>query len=283
MSHSPRMVIYYNSNIRPLRAVVGSAYSHVNLAFIVPTGNGSDQLELALSGNISASVLGDIPAAKEGGRRKILASLGGATFRSEDWQMAAKDVSGTAAAIAKIVEENGLDGVDIDFEDDSGFDGSYDGVTFLSELSKALKAQLPASGNLVSHAPQPPFFSPYWHEAPYVQIMEKAGNAIDFLNIQFYNNPSFQTPPSSTIVGDFVTSIPSLAKNAALPVEKLVMGKPVAEDDAGSGWLPLQQLVAEITEPLKAQFCTHAGGTMGWQFGADKDNKWGDTIADAQS
>ena len=57
-----------------------------------------------------------------------------------------------------IVQVNGFDGVDIDFEDDSGFNGAYDGVDFLVRLTYDLFIGLPQWQNIVTHAPQ----TTYW-------------------------------------------------------------------------------------------------------------------------
>lgn len=283
MSGTPRMVVYYNANTLPLSDIVGSAYTHVILAFIIPSSSSGGGLTLELSGNLDSAVLADIPAAKESGTRKVMVSVGGETFQSSDWQLASENVPDMATQIVNIVTSNGFDGVDIDFEDDAGFTGTYDGVTFLSDLSTALKSQLPGGSNLVTHAPQPPFFDAAWNGGPYLQIMANAGASIDFLNVQYYNNPWYVTPPNPNIVGDFVTSIPTLAKNPATPVGKLVMGKPIGSSDAGSGWLDVSDLISEITQPLKTQFGSSAGGTMGWQYSSDPGNKWAAAIAAAQT
>jgi len=40
--------------------------------------------------------------------------------------------------LASFVTGNGFSGVDIDFEDDAGFTGSYDGIGFLISLTNGL-------------------------------------------------------------------------------------------------------------------------------------------------
>jgi chitinase len=63
------------------------------------------------------------------------------------------------------VLQYGFDGVDIDYEDDSGFDqpgqpANYDGAGFLVALTNGLYQALPSGQNIITHAPSPPFFDP---------------------------------------------------------------------------------------------------------------------------
>jgi hypothetical protein len=69
-------------------------------------------------------------------------------------------VDGLAEQIAGYVTANGFSGVDIDYEDDNGFTGVYDGVTFLIELTNGLTQELPPGQNIITHAPRPPYFDP---------------------------------------------------------------------------------------------------------------------------
>jgi hypothetical protein len=72
--------------------------------------------------------------------------------------------------------------VDIDYEDSSGFTGSYDGIGFLTTLTSALAEALPSGQNIVTHAPQTPYWDSCWNNAPYAQIWQQVGNQIAWIN-----------------------------------------------------------------------------------------------------
>ena len=148
----------------------------------------------------------------------------------------------------------------------------FDGVKFLIALTQALRAALPATAT-ISHAPQPPYLASDWFGGPYLKILKEAGEAIDWIGVQYYNNPGFQAPTAKLVVGDAShpepTSVEGLAKGfggSAWPVEKIVVGKPIYKDDAASGHLAPEQVVTGIVKPLLARHGQRFGGLMGWQF-----------------
>src|SRR5262249_32167750 len=73
--------------------------------------------------------------------------------------------------LVAFVNDNGLDGVDIDYEDDSGFSTTdlqtgewtgppaYDGIDFLIALTDGLARAL-EPGHIITHAPAPGYFNP---------------------------------------------------------------------------------------------------------------------------
>jgi chitinase len=88
--------------------------------------------------------------------------------------------------------------LDIDFEDTPSFTDTttagYDGATFLTTLTSALKSELP--NIILTHAPQ----TPYWDgDAPYSRIDGQVGQLIDWYNNQFYNNPGYDDDPTTKI------------------------------------------------------------------------------------
>jgi chitinase len=85
--------------------------------------------------------------------KNVLVSFGGDrnTFPSSDWQRCAQNaqnVQTVVTNIASFVISNGFNGVDIDYEDNNGFTGEYDGVTFLSQLTSGLYQALARFGVL---------------------------------------------------------------------------------------------------------------------------------------
>lgn len=280
-----RFVIYYNSAHYPLSDLVDTPFTHVILSFIIPSSSGPT---VAPSGNL-AEVWGDVQTLQQSGK-KVMISFGGGTISSADYARLAGDVPVLAKQIADIVVRHQLDGVDIDYEDTGsmGTSGEYNGVEFMIELTKTLYLQLPEAQRLISHAPQPPYLSPYFLDGPYLKILEEAGNNIDWINMQYYNNPGFQDPDQITGLVDepFISSVAGLDQGAGgivWPAEKTVVGKPVAQEDAGSGYIPVNDLVSEVISPLVEHYKDRFGGVMGWQYYNDAagGGVWHKAIADA--
>ncbi|QDG79116.1 glycoside hydrolase family 18 protein [Labrenzia sp. PHM005] len=307
MAGTPRNIIYYNRNNVPLDGIVGSAFTHVILAVVVPT----------VSGGIDTAVIdkflsepGVVPKLKENGKRKVLFALGG----DEDyipagaWKSASLNVSSFAKSLVDYAVKHDFDGIDIDFEDTASLQNpaaaSYDAKKFLIALSKELKAAVPPGKSLiVTHAPQAPYFDPAWKEAPYSQIASAAGDAIDWFNIQYYNNGTWyngntndgpaqkekitglsgSTPPGWSIL--------ALSEQAATPVEKLVLGRVTSLDNAGlnktmAGYLSAADTVTYLVQPLMSHFGAKFGGVMAWQYSlhvssTETANSWGKTIQGA--
>lgn len=270
-----RLVIYYNSNATPLSSFAATAYTHVILSFARPDASGT----MVLDGNLTATVMGQIPTLKSAGK-KVMLALGGGACSSSQWQQMAGNIQSAAGQLAAMVQTYGLDGIDIDFEDSAAFTGGagYDGTQFLINLTQALYGVLPAGARLISHAPQAPYFFPGWSSA-YPRIMDAVGAQIDFLNIQYYNNPNFQEP--SFILGTSAGSVAGMIA-AGIPHTKIVIGKPVGPNDAGSGWMPVSDIAGQIVTPLVSIYGS-IGGAMGWQAASDPTGSWGATLAAAMA
>ena len=273
----PRNVIYYNDGSNPitLAGISGLPYTDVILAFLVP----GDNLNLTGQGGAFGSDgnpnPNDIQALQNAGKN-VLVSVGGAKegFPSSAWQQYAQDVNGLAEQIAGYVTANGFSGVDIDYEDDNGFTGVYDGVTFLIELTIGLAQELPPGQNIITHAPQPPYFDPNnkRYNNAYTRIWQGTGNNISWFNCQFYNNPRYSSSASSKV--SWYETFAGITGAAGL-----LMGVPL--DPAGSGYLPLGQFTSQVIAPLLQTFGSAFGGVMGWEFSYDQDGTWAEGTGQA--
>ncbi len=282
-----RLVIYYNSAHTPLSSIAATPLTHVILAFLIP--GATDPTKIEASGNL-ASVWPDVKGLQAAGK-KVLISFGGGTATHDAYRQLSADVPGLAQQIADFVTQRGLDGVDIDFEDTPGFESgsSYDGVAFLVSLTQELAKALPTGSNLITHAPQPPYLSPYFEGGPYLKVLQQAGTDIAWINLQFYNNPGFDDPGQITgLTGTspFVSSVTGLAQGVGgvvWPVAKTVVGKPVAQIDAHTGYLPVADLVSQVVTPLIEKYGKQVGGVMGWQYAQDASEQgaWHDALATA--
>ena len=279
---SPRNVIYYNdrSNPIPLAGINGLPYTDVILAFLVPGDNLNLMGQGGAFGSDGNPNQKDLQALQNAGKN-VLISIGGAAeyFPSSAWQQYAQDVNGLVEQIAEYVTVNGFNGVDIDYEDNNGFTGGtdgtgvYDGITFLIELTNGLAQELPLGQNVITHAPQPPYFDRTGRfNNAYTQIWRGAGNNISWFNCQFYNNPSYSSSASSKVAW-YETFADTVG------AAKLLTGTPL--DPAGSGYLPLGQFVGQVIAPLLQKFGSAFGGVMGWEFSYDQGGTWAEGIAQA--
>lgn len=273
---TPRYIVYYNSEATPLSKVAEADYTHVVLSFLtVPEKGGADALTLLVPSPVSGQ-LDDIAVLKKAGKA-VMASFGGGAMTQKSWARVAGREKEAAGLLAAFVTAHGLDGVGVDFEISEALQRdaahrAFDGRALLVALTRALRSALPA-GALISHAPQPPYLDPRWEGGPYLDVLRDAGDAIDWLAVQYYNNRGFDGPVPVQVIGTgdrpFVASVAGLADGVAgirWPVAKTVVGKPIYRDDASSGHLPPDRVRREILEPLAARYGKGFGGLMGWQF-----------------
>jgi chitinase len=116
-------------------------------------------------------------------------------------------MQGLVQQILNFVVEYGFDGVDIDYEDNIGFQGGYDGIAFLNGLTSGLAAALPSGQNIITHAPQ----AAYWDNsgaifqwrtggvAPYVRLWQTVAYQIAWINNQFYNTPYYDKDAATKV------------------------------------------------------------------------------------
>ena len=183
--------------------------------------------------------------------------------------------------IINFVTYYNFDGVDIDYEDNAGFgdNRTYDGVAFLSTLTSLLADNLPSGQNIITHAPQ----TPYWDSssefaaggiAPYLQILQNVGNQIDWINNQFYNNSDYDSTAARKV--EYYQAVVNLIGGP----QKLLLGSPLSASEV-EGYIPLDQMINDVIAPLTATYGSQFGGVMGWQFSLDIDGVWGNGIGNA--
>ncbi|WDE01059.1 glycosyl hydrolase family 18 protein [Thalassomonas actiniarum] len=275
-----RLVTYFNNGSIELNNAANLPYTDINLAFLLP--NADSPLNLELAGAIAATPTTLTQATTQAvsnlqaSGKKVLLSFGGGTVASDTYHQLAGNETQLAQNIAGFITDNQLNGVDIDFEDTAAFtgDAGYNGVDFLINLTKALRLVLPAPNYLITHAPQPPYLESGNPMGGYVQVMAEAGEDIDWLNLQFYNNPPWSANPQ-----EIVCSYEKYAQLPGLDAEKLLIGLPVTQHDAGSGYMPVDEIISDVIEPVQANGTL--GGMMNWQFSSDKGGAWAEQIGAA--
>lgn len=197
----------------------------------------------------------------------IMVSAFGAT---EFPTTAGEDPTTCANSLADFVLKNNLDGVDIDWEDNTAMD-SGTGEQWLITFTTILRNQLP--GYIISHAPQAPYFcKEYYVNGAYWTVDNKVGDLIDFYNIQFYNQGANRYDTYTTLFvtsgGPFNGTSVSEIVARGVPSKKLVVGKPVTQGDASNtGVINLATLGSALTQGYK-DYKWYAGA-MFWQYPSD--------------
>jgi hypothetical protein len=302
-----RNVIYWNG-ANNLPQLVSSAYDVIIVNFISPDEN----CNLGDNGGLPSSIQTSIQLLHNAGKT-VLVAFGDAT--SEAYQACYYNLlaqgplySAVINQIQTIVYTNGFDGVDIDFEDDSGFSGAYDGVDFLTHLTNGLYQGLPPSQRIITHASEDAYwaelFPGYATYAPYVLVWLNAGNEIAWFNLQTYNNcdDGTDSPQPNGIdctALQKVLTYGAMVQTWGVPPTKLVLGVPVAYCGTvdnngncnGDGYIPfyaggngndMWTLISNLEQTYPNQF----GGVMGWYYSLDLEyqaSNWGGDMAYALS
>ncbi|WP_256386300.1 glycosyl hydrolase family 18 protein [Kiloniella sp. EL199] len=289
----PRFIIYYNSDASALIDVAQADYTHVILSFLGADIRQDNTIVLMTPPKM-ADQWGAVKALKARGI-KVLISFGGGLAKANDYQKFIGRENELAVEIAGFIRSKKLDGVDLDFEASDMLHkvrktGVADGKGFLINLTKALRRELPSPAFSISHAPQSPYLNPEWHGGPYLDILKTSGDAIDWITVQYYNNPGQDGPVKTKVVGlkgdAYSTSYRGLvAKDGALawPSEKIIIGKPVYKADAFSGHISPEDIIKLIIHPLSTEYGDVFGGIAGWQFSTHTEDHrdWNSEIGQA--
>jgi hypothetical protein len=304
----PRNVIYVdrkNSEI-PLAGIANLPYTDVIFSFLYPDEN----FNLRLAGPVFDDNLAINIQTLQNAGKNVLISFGGALNTKDPDDLLAQaylywggqggnNISGLVTQIVNVVVQYGFDGLDIDYEDNRGFMGTYDGVAFLSQLTSGLYNQLPA--RIITHAPQVAYWDGSGDEfqwatnpiAPYAKLWQQVGNYITWFNNQFYNtrrydeNAATKVEWYSSIValtGDIEPG-PPIADPATSGPQRLLMGVLLSAEGGGEGVESLPDMVQNVITPLQQEYPPNPafpgvqfGGVMAWQFAFDQDGTWASGI-----
>lgn len=286
---TPHNVIYWNNDTTTLQTLAASAYTDVIVNFVVPDSS----CNLGSNGGLGSSMAASVQTLHQKGKT-VLVAFGGSNATSTAYQVCNGNISNLVGQLQTIVNSNGFDGVDIDFEDDNGFNGAYDGVNFLTQLTNNLYKVLPQGHNIITHAPQ----TGYWTEKfkgypnpPYAMIFQNTQGSVAWFNNQSYNN--CLTGHTDCTAQQKFANYRAIV-GLGVPPTKLLMGLPVAycattgkkKQCNGDGYIPLvngtpndvQILISELQGAYPNQF----GGVMGWNYADDlayDSGTWGANIA----
>lgn len=272
-SEAGRIAIYWgqNGNEGTLADTCATGnYEYVILAFLASFGNGQKPM-INLAGHCDPYSNGctalslDIKSCQEKGIKVLLSMGGGAggysLVSSEDARQLAIYLwnnflggKSTSRPLGGAV----LDGVDFDIE--AGTGQHWDELArYLSSYSKrGKKVHLTA-------APQCPF------PDQWVGGALKTG-LFDYVWVQFYNNPPCQFNPLNA------TSFQESWKiwTSSIPATKIFLGLPAAPDAAGTGFVPVSDLISKVLPKIKGS--TKYGGVMLWSKYYDDESGYSSSI-----
>jgi chitinase len=167
------------------------------------------------------------------------------------------------------VKEYDLDGVDVDYEDFTAFNGGT-AEAWLITFQTELRSLLP-SPYLISHAPLAPWFvaSDYTNGGGgYAHVNQEVGSGIDFYNVQFYSQGASEYTDCTTLLTAAASpwqgsSLFEIANNQGVELNKLVIGKPVDSSAASNGYMDAGTLAGCVTQ-AKGQGWN--AGLMVWEY-----------------
>ena len=213
---------------------------------------------------------------------KVMVSAFGST---SDPTSSKIDPTAVGKNLAMFVIENQLDGVDLDYEDNAAMEAGT-AVPWLITMTKAMldtfTSSAPGQKFYISHAPQVPYFMEGKYPQNYIALFNSSvgngtvGDHIDFLNVQFYNQGTsdYLTYDTLFLKADGWspgTALLQIAQNG-IPMNKLLVGKPVTRADVSNTGYVAQDTLASIFKTARQGVwsdCSKVGGVMNWQFASD--------------
>ncbi len=278
----PRNVIYYNgaNNQIPLAEIAHLPYTDIIIANLQPT-SASDLTLQGYGPAFDNNLQRNIQALQNAGKN-VLISFGGANSQvltTAAYESYAENVSGLVDDIVNNwVTKYDFNGVDIDYEDDAGFTGAYNGVDFLSRLTSGLYQALAPSGRaIITHAPSTPFWDPQGgYGAAYVSIWQNVGGQIAWINNQFYDNQAYDQTAALKV--RWYKQIAETTGPQKLLVGALV-GDPSLLGTTDEGYITQGDIIGNVIAPLQAEFGSQFGGIMGWEFAQDGPPTYGEAGA----
>jgi len=258
-------------------------YSHVIISFAVSyvwaPGKNQCDAQCKIGAPVPICANGNLQKLREWQQAgtKVLLSFGGAGMGGS-WSSSPDDcweycynvgAANVASQVAAIVEDQGFDGVDIDFEYHVTRDKA---VPFLSQLTTDLQRLMPAEKS-VSHAPMD---SHLFKGDPYYDVLKSVASSVDYLLPQYYNGPFRPAndlapvkPHFTNLVNDVFGGNASKVIFGFCPADCSGTGSNVGSSQAVS-------IMREVTEWFPGN-----GGAYLWAGAADRGNVWSQPVRDS--
>jgi len=252
-----------------------SGFNVFILSFLLSTGPADQALEWTyLTNETRASIKSEYEAA---GIKLMVSAFGSTDTPTTDGY----DAVTLATTMAQWVIDWDLDGIDIDWEDFAAMNLQNGQAEYwLISFTETLRSMLPAGEYIITHAPVAPWFSgEKYPTGAYAIVNENAGYAIDWYNVQFYNQGATEYTNCSSLLTTSSTTWPYTALfqinfAAFVPLEKLVIGKPAAPTDATNGYIDPATLATCVEQAVNQGW---SAGVMTWEY-PDAAASWITTV-----
>ena len=136
-----------------------------------------------------ASLPADTKTAKKAEYSKAGISIVASAFGATDTPTTSNaDPTSTANTMAAFVKTNGLDGIDVDYEDLTAMNkGDGAAEAWVTTFTQTLRQKLPQGQFILTHAPLAPWLSPnaQFAAGAYVTINKNVGTLIDFVSVRY--------------------------------------------------------------------------------------------------
>lgn len=223
---------------------------------------------------------------------KVSVSFGGASMGGSwagsvatCWEDCYGRETQVVSRLVEIVDEMGLDGVDIDYEyfyddnqNNSGFSRGAEAKKFLKDVTIGLRQSLPSDAE-ISHAPMDVDLVP---GKGYYDVMKETASYVDFLNPQYYNG--ITRPGVDGIDGTGSGSVSALSHYTTIvndiyngDATKVVFGFCIA-DCGGTGSNINGNQAAQIMTDLASHYDCN-GGAFFWVINDDTNGSWSETLS----
>ncbi|THH04521.1 hypothetical protein EW145_g5462 [Phellinidium pouzarii] len=224
-------------------------YSLSALSFLLTTG-AADQAETWAT--LDSSTRTKLKKTYNAAGIKVIVSAFGST---ETPTTSGKDPVAVAKQMASWVKKYGLDGIDVDYEDEGAMNaGNGKAENWLETFTKTLRSQLPQGQYILTHAPLAPWFGTTGYKSgAYLAVDKSVGSMIDWYNVQFYNQNDYTSCDSLLTKSGTTFPKTSLFEIAASGIElnKLVIGKPASSTDASNGFIETGTLATCLLQAKK--------------------------------
>ncbi|KAJ4473258.1 putative chitinase [Lentinula edodes] len=268
---APHFVVYTDKGSEPAPDVSKiSGFNTVAMSFLLTSG-AADQAKAWET--LAQAQKSSIKSAYQKAGIKLIVSAFGSTDLPTS-----SDAKSTAATMAKWVQDNNVDGIDVDYEDLNAMN-AQDGKAeqWLIDFTNALRTQLPQGKYILTHAPLAPWFSAsHYKSGGYTKVHKEVGSKIDWYNIQFYNQGT-----EYTTCDGLLTSSPTYPGSAVFEImtggvsaDKVVIGKPGGQADATTGYMAPADLAKCV---VTAKGKNWNGGVMSWEY-PEADAQWIKTV-----
>mmetsp|Transcript_10953 Transcript_10953/g.21740 ORF Transcript_10953/g.21740 Transcript_10953/m.21740 type:complete len:1383 (+) Transcript_10953:208-4356(+) len=209
----------------------------------------------------------------------VMLSAGGATMHMEHLVDDLSLAKTFCEAASQFAIDYDLDGVDFDFELTPGnwqpLSNNGNAIDWFAQCSIHARAKFASSGvtdkkYFISHAPQAPYLGAWACGGAtvgclfgYVEVYKRAQGAIDWLNIQYYNQGQgvYTTYDDLFVEGNHAISLKSAVQeinNNGLPYSAIVVGKPISLSDASNG---------HVSPEVLSGYVAKANAELGWNGG----------------